>query len=300
MKKTNDRVSIEALCELFGKSKQGYYKHQKHQYQQQSEESIVLEAVRRTRKKMPRIGTRKLVVKLLDQGLQIGRDALFELLRKHFLLVRRKRTGVRTTHSFHRYKKYLNLIRSIHLTGPGQLWVSDITYIETDHGFVYLFLITDAYSRKIIGFKTADSLEAKHAVQALQMAIKMLPKPADQLIHHSDRGVQYCCNEYIKILKKNTIRISMTENGDPLENAIAERVNGILKVEWIYDQRLKNLTQAEGYIKQIIGIYNKERPHTSIEMLTPDQAHHRAGELQRLWKNYYPQKVVTLETAITD
>lgn len=300
MKKANARVSIETLCELFGKSKQGFYKHQKHQYKQQSEQSIVLEAVRRIRKKMPRLGTRKLLVKLLDQGLQIGRDALFALLKKHFLLVRRKGRGVRTTHSFHRYKKYPNLIRSIHLRGRSQLWVSDITYIETDQGFAYLFLITDAYSRKIIGFKVADSLEAKHAVEALRMAISGLQSAADQLIHHSDRGVQYCCNEYVKILNKSSIQISMTENGDPLENAIAERVNGILKVEWIYDQRLKNLTQAKGYIKQIIGIYNSQRPHASIEMLTPDQAHLRAGELQRRWKNYYPQKVESPRLHVID
>ncbi len=243
---------------------------------------------------MPRIGVRKLVVKLLEKGLKIGRDALYELMDHHHLLVRRKRRSVRTTNSFHMFRKYPNLIRDLQITGPDQLWVSDITYIETEKGFAYLFLITDAYSRKIIGFKTADSLEAKHAVEALQMALKGLNGPTDQLIHHSDRGVQYCCHEYVKILKSKKIRISMTENGDPLENAIAERVNGILKMEWIYDQRFKNLSQAQGYIRQIIGIYNSERPHASIEMLTPDQAHQRAGELQRKWKNYYPQKIEVL------
>lgn len=294
MKQVNEGVSIQTLCELFGKSKQGFYQNEKQLYKKQSEQSILLEAVHRIRKKMPRIGTRKLIVKLLEQGLEIGRDALFKLLDSHHLLVRRKRTSVRTTDSFHLFRKYPNLIRGIQLTGPGQLWVSDITYIETDNGFVYLFLITDAYSRKIMGFKTAHSLEAKHAVEALRMALQGLQSPANELIHHSDRGIQYCCHEYVKILKKNKIRSSMTENGDPLENAIAERVNGILKVEWIYDQRFKNLIQAQGYIKQIIAIYNSERPHASIEMLTPDQAHQRAGQLQRKWKNYYPQKVHTI------
>jgi transposase InsO family protein len=282
------------LCELFGKSKQGYYKKDRQLYKKQSEQTIVLQAVLQIRKRMPRIGVRKLVVKLLEKGIKIGRDALFELMDHHHLLVRRKRRSVRTTNSFHMFRKYPNLIRDLQITGPDQLWVSDITYIETEKGFAYLFLITDAYSRKIIGFKTADSLEAKHAVEALQMALIGLNGPTDQLIHHSDRGVQYCCQEYVKVLKSKKIRISMTENGDPLENAIAERVNGILKMEWIYDKRFKNLSQAQGYIRQIIGIYNSERPHASIEMLTPDKAHQRAGELQRKWKNYYPQKVEVL------
>jgi transposase InsO family protein len=300
VKKVSNKVSVETLCELFGKSKQGFYKKERQLYKKQSEQIIVLQAVLRIRKRMPRIGVRKLVVKLLEIRLVIGRDALFELMDYHHLLVRRKRTSVRTTNSFHMFSKHPNLIRGIPITGPGQLWVSDITYIETDKGFAYLFLITDAYSRKIIGFKTADSLEAKHAVEALQMALKGLDGPTHKLIHHSDRGIQYCCQEYVNILKSKHISISMTENGDPLENAIAERVNGILKVEWIYDQRFKNLTQAQGYISQIIGIYNSERPHASIEMLTPNQAHQRAGELQRKWKNYYPQKVDVLGLISTD
>ena len=290
MKREHAKVNLSTLCELFGKSRQAYYQSKQQLYKKHSEQSIILEAVRRIRKKMPRLGSRKLLVKLLEQGFSIGRDALFDLLRDNYLLVRRKRSRVRTTHSYHLYKKYPNLIKGLLVSRPGQLWVSDITYIETVQGFVYLFLITDAYSRKIIGFKIADSLEAKHAVEALQMALQQLHSSAKNLIHHSDRGVQYCCQDYVEILENKEIRISMTESGDPLENAIAERVNGILKVEWIYDQKFQNLMQAQGYIKQIIAIYNKERPHTSIDMLTPDQAHKRAGELQRKWKNYYPKK----------
>jgi len=290
MKRANKKVNLETLCGLFGNTRQAYNKNRKQVYKKRSEQELVLEAVRRIRKKMPRVGSRKLLVRLLEQGFQIGRDALFDLLRENHMLVRRKRSSVRTTHSYHMYKKYPNLIKELPVNGPNQVWVSDITYIETEQGFVYLFLITDAYSRKIVGFKTADSLEAKHAVEALQMALKGLHGPAKGLIHHSDRGVQYCCQEYVKILNKQEIGISMTENGDPLENAIAERVNGILKVEWIYDQRFNNLAQVQGYVRQIIGIYNGERPHSSIEMLTPDQAHQRDGELQRQWKNYYPKR----------
>lgn len=289
MKRVHERIPIGILCELFGKSRQAYYQKSKHLYTKGSEQDIILDAVRRIRKKMPRIGCRKLLVKLLEEGFQIGRDALFDLLRDHHLLVRRRRRSIRTTYSYHLFKKYPNLIKDLLPNKPNQIWVSDITYIETAQGFVYLFLITDAYSRKIIGFKVAHSLEAKHAVAALQMALQGLHGPAKDLIHHSDRGIQYCCYEYVKILKNHSISISMTENGDPLENAIAERVNGILKVEWIYDQKFENLVQAQGYIRQIIGIYNRERPHTSIEMLTPHKAHQRAGELQRKWKNYYPK-----------
>ena len=151
-------------------------------------------------------------------------------------------------------------------------------------------MITDAYSRKIVGYKTASSLGAVHAVEALKQAINGAGEQLDHLIHHSDRGIQYCCNEYVKILTKNRIAISMTQNGDPLENAIAERVNGILKVEWLYDQKLRSLIQAKIYIAKIIRLYNEQRPHSSIEMLTPHQAHQQQGLLRRKWKNYYPEK----------
>lgn len=288
MKRVDRQVKVRTLCELFGHTRQAYYQSKKQLYKKRSEQELVLEAVGRIRKKMPRLGSRKLLVRLLEQGFEIGRDALFDLLRENNMLVRRKRSQVRTTYSYHRYRKYPNLIKGLCINRPAQVWVSDITYIETDEGFVYLFLITDAYSRKIIGFKTADSLEAKHAVEALQMALRGLQGSAKDIIHHSDRGIQYCCEMYVNILNSEGIRISMTENGDPLENAIAERVNGILKVEWIYDQRFESLPQVQGYVRQIIDIYNTERPHSSIEMLTPQQAHRRAGELQRKWKNYYP------------
>lgn len=290
MRVLHSRVSIETLCGLFGKTRQAHHQKQKRLYKQHSEHAVILEAVSRVRRDMPRLGSRKLLVKLTEKGLDIGRDALFDLLRENCMLVRRKSRKARTTHSYHFYKKYPNLIKGLSVDGPEQVWASDITYIETGAGFAYLFLITDAYSRKIVGFKTAGTLEAKHAVEALKMAFKGLEGDAAGLIHHSDRGIQYCCHDYVRMLHANDIRISMTENGDPLENAIAERVNGILKVEWIYDRQFKGLPEAREYVKHIICVYNTQRPHSSIEMLTPQEAHQRFGKLQRKWKNYYARE----------
>jgi transposase InsO family protein len=222
----------------------------------------------------------------LPEEQRIGRDAFFDLLRKHGLLVRKRKTRVVTTNSYHWLHKYPNLIREFVPLRPNHLWVSDITYIKTETRFLYLFLITDAYSRKIIGWRLAETMEAKHAVQALLMAINQLPADNMELIHHSDRGIQYCSFKYVGHLQKHNIKISMTENGNPYENAIAERVNGILKSEWLYDIPLKNYIQANKVIKPVIYTYNSERPHSSIEWLTPQEAHSKAGELKRLWKSY--------------
>lgn len=277
---------------MFGKTKQAYYKKEKSVYKQAIEERVIVEAVRKERISMPKIGTRKLLVKLLDQGIDVGRDKLFAILDRNNLLIRGKRTRVVTTHSNHWFRKYPNLIKGLEVKAPNKLWVSDITYVETKEGFVYLFLVTDAYSRKIVGFKVAEGLTAKHAVEALQMALKGLTRTtATGLIHHSDRGVQYCCNEYVKLLTKWKIDISMAQNGDPLENAIAERVNGILKVEWLYDGNFESLSEAKDFITWAIQIYNNQRPHSSIEMLTPSQAHCKNGELKRTWKNYYKKRM---------
>lgn len=250
------------------------------------------------RKLMPRIGGRKLLFKLQDrmpQELMLGRDTFFDFLRDHGLLVRKKRYRVKTTFSNHWLRKYPNLIKEFIPAAPHQLWVSDITYVETDEGFVYLFLITDAYSRKIIGWSLSDTLEAKHAVDALYMALSQLPAGIRNVFHHSDRGVQYCCDKYVKLLVKNHFRISMTENGDPLENAIAERVNGILKTEWMYDMRFKTQKEAKEEVDRIITIYNNDRPHSSLGLMTPEQAHNHSGPLKKHWKNYWKQEQKQLE-----
>jgi len=249
--------------------------------------------VMKVREKQKRIGCRKLLSMIspfMPEGEQIGRDAFFDLLRRNGMLVRKRRTCAYTTNSFHWLHKYPNLIKELVPQRPNQLWVSDITYIKTATGFVYLYLITDAYSRKIVGWYLAETMEAQNALEALYMALSQLPSNAKEIIHHSDRGIQYCSSKYVNCLQKHGIKISMTENSDPYENAIAERVNGILKTEWLYDMTLKNFAEAKNVVKEVINIYNTERPHSSIEMLTPDQAHQMTGALKRLWKTYYRKK----------
>jgi len=286
----NQCYKVETLCGLFGYSRQAYYQQMNYNYKEVVKSEILLQLVARERKLMPRLGGRKLLYKLQDrlpQELQLGRDSFFNFLRENGLLVRRKRYRAKTTFSNHWLRKYPNLIKDFIPDGPHQLWVSDITYIETEEGFTYLFLITDAYSRKIIGWSIADTLEAKHAIIALYMALSQLPAGIRNLFHHSDRGVQYCCDQYVKLLQKNHFQISMTENGDPRENAIAERVNGILKDEWLKQMKLTSLQETEKQLGEIIRTYNHDRPHGSLDMKTPEYAHLQSITFKKHWKNYY-------------
>lgn len=242
---------------------------------------------------MPRIGGRKLLQLIepsLPAQLRIGRDAFFDFLRENGLLARKEYRRVRTTYSNHWMHKYPNLVKGFIPSGPHQLWVSDITYLITAEGFIYLSLITDAYSRKIIGWALGDTLEAAHSIRALEMALKQLPKGIKGVYHHSDRGVQYCSHQYVKLLEKNYFRISMTEGGDPRDNAIAERINGILKDEWLNQMKFHSIEQAFRELKEISKIYNEKRPHASLNMMTPSMAHVHSGELKRHWKNYYYSK----------
>lgn len=223
---------------------------------------------------------------LTQHGFQIGRDAMFELLSERGLLVRkRRRSGCVTTFSKHRFKKYPNIIRDFIPIAPNQLWVSDITYIHLENGFAYLSLITDAYSRKIVGFYLSKDLSAKGPLNALKMAIKT-NDIISGLIHHSDRGVQYCCDAYVKLLADEKIKISMTENGDPLENAIAERVNGILKQE-LLQEVFPDFITASKEVAIACSTYNHIRPHGSIDDLKPAEAHQMKGNINKRWKNYY-------------
>jgi putative transposase len=296
MKDLHAQVPIEWLCGLFDKSRQAFYQRQQVIYKQAVEEHFILSQVHKIRQRQPRIGGRKLLVKLGEIGVDIGRDALFEILRDNGLLVRRRRNGVRTTNSSHWLRKYPNLIRHFEAMRPNRLWVSDITYLETIEGFEYLFLVTDAYSKKIVGWSMADNLDADNAVDALQMALRTMKEDGTGLIHHSDRGVQYCSDKYVKLLTKHNILISMTENGDPLENAIAERVNGILKDEWLYDMGKMDRSNMRKVIPQIIHIYNDERPHLSLNMLTPNVAHQMSEQLKKRWKNYYRSSTETKDS----
>jgi transposase InsO family protein len=257
------------------------------------ESDLILSLTRETRVDFPRMGANKLRIYLKPKfdkmGIDIGRDAYAALLADNHMLVKRKRSKRKTTFSHHRFYKYPNLIRDYTPTAPNQLWVSDITYIEVGYGFIYLSLITDAWSRKIMGWDLSRDLSSAGALRSLRKALSALPA-GSSLIHHSDRGTQYCCTEYVKILEKRNVLISMTESGDPLENAIAERVNGILKNEWLDKRRLKSWEDALSYVEKIIDLYNNERPHQSISFLTPEVVHAGGIHVERKWKNYYPQR----------
>ena len=217
------------------------------------------------------------LIKSLDKdfikaNLKVGRDTLFNLLRKHKMLTLRKKYRMRTTNSHHRFYKYSNIIKDIEINRPNQVWVSDITYIRTVKGFCYLALITDMHSRKIVGYDLSDSLELKGCVRALNKAIYQA-KDIKQLIHHSDRGIQYCSNVYTQILKRKKIDISMTEENHCYENAMAERVNGILKDEFYLDQTFANVAHAKRATKNAIKLYNSKRLHLSLDYKTPNMVY---------------------------
>lgn len=254
----------------------------------------MLQLVAEVRALHPGMGVRKLYSiiqqQMQEQRIQIGRDALFNLLRENGWLLRKRRRKTITTWSKHPFHKYRNLIREFTPTAPNQLWVSDITYLKTQQGFVYLSLITDAYSRKIVGYDLSNNLESVNALQALHMALHSIPASLTSLIHHSDRGIQYCSYDYVRLLQQHDIQISMTENGDPLENAIAERVNGILKHEYLLQQPIQNKQHAMQLLKQAVTMYNQHRPHLSCNMLTPEEIHQQHQQPKRLWKNYYKKR----------
>ncbi len=277
---------LRELCGLLGYSSQAYYQYLKATERRSFKQEEVIQQVLAHRRLQPRLGTRKLLA--LTQP-AMGRDAFFELLRESGLLVRRKRYRVRTTFSCHRFRKYQNLVKDLVPERANQLWVSDITYIRVGQDFAYLSLITDAYSRKIIGFCMSHDLSTDSCLRALRMALASRLTTDGPLIHHSDRGTQYCSGAYTGLLNKEGIAISMTQSGNPRENAIAERVNGILKQE-LLKESYANINVAYKSVEQAIGIYNTLRPHSSVDMLTPEKAHQRTGDLRRRWRNYYPQR----------
>lgn len=252
---------------------------------------VVLKLVSEFRAEIPMLGTRKLLFLLIPEmekhQIKMGRDLLYDLLRFHGLLIRRRKRMVKTTDSHHWLRKYPNLITHLSLTAPEQLWVSDITYIRTLEGFSYLSLITDAYSRKIVGHALHPSLEAVGCISALEMAVAGRKRLSPYiLIHHSDRGIQYCSQSYTSILNADRIAISMTQSGSPYENALAERVNGIIKNEFFPKRVYQNHKEAKKNTTLIIGHYNEKRPHASLDYLTPQQAHQKEGDLKKRWKTY--------------
>jgi putative transposase len=283
------RGSLRLLCRLAGRSRQTYYRQAKETERSVLQDELIVKEVLSIRRQQKRLGGKKLYHKLGtffgEHSMEIGRDGFFDLLREYGLLIRKRRARKpRTTLSRCGGKRYPNLAKELVPIRANQLWVSDITYIRTWEGFGYLSLVTDAYSRKIVGYHLSEDLRASGCVRALKMALAANPD-RDDLIHHSDRGVQYYSVEYMKALGP-AIRISMTEKSDPLENAIAERVNGILKQEYLV-KKYKSLTRAKRAVAEAVSLYNNERPHSSVEMLTPAEAHQKTGELKRHWKNYF-------------
>lgn len=281
-------TGLGKLCGLLGKSRQAFYDHQWRADRQALEEGLVVDLVRQQRRLTPGAGGRKLMHLLSEQwqqhGIQLGRDQFFALLRRHDLLIRRRKKYATTTQSRHWLKKYPNLAAGFAPEQAERLWVSDITYIAVAGRFCYLILITDAYSRKIVGYQLSESLSAAFCVTALEQALAQRQFPERQLMHHSDRGIQYCSQAYVKVLKGNTCQISMTQNGDPYENALAERVNGILKQEWNLDKTFDSFEHAQTAIDYAVHHYNNSRPHASCDYLTPIQAHSQNGALAKRWK----------------
>lgn len=261
------------------------------------ETELVVSEIKNIRTHHKRLGGRKLFYKLesflQSHGIKIGRDAFFDLMRDHHLLIKQRKSYHVTTNSNHWMRKYPNLIREQEPMGPNHIWVSDLTYWKTKGGHYYISLITDAFSRKIVGYHVAENMEAIQSVAALKMAVKPLKIGHTGLIHHSDRGSQYCSSQYVSVLNKHNIQISMTENSDPLENAIAERINGIIKGEYLFDYRINSLLHAKEVLKAVVKLYNEERPHNSLNNYTPATIHenHLETQIKRLWKNYYRNEI---------
>lgn len=258
-------------------SRQGVYQRRQRQVRRAERAEQVLDQVWAVRTKLPRLGTRKLhhqiAPRLRVQGVACGRDALFTLLRRGGLLVAKKRSYTKTTDSHHRFHCHPNRVKDAPKpTAPNQLWVSDLTYLPTRQGMVYLSLVTDAYSRKIVGHHVHASLHAAGCLLALERAVRGAGTAAAGGVHHSDRGSQYASDAYQTALNKAKLRCSMTDGYDCYQNALAERVNGILKDEFLFVLP-DDLAQARLLVDQAVHLYNQERPHLALNYLTPNQVH---------------------------
>ena len=258
-------------------SRQGLYQRRQRQARQAQREEVVVEQVQAVRTKLPRLGTRKVLHKIAPllraQSVACGRDALFTLLRQRGLLVPKKRSYTKTTDSHHRFHKHPNLVKDAPKpTAPNQLWVSDITYLPTRQGTVYLSLVTDAYSRRIVGHHVHSSLHTTGCLAALDRAVRGAGAATIGCLHHSDRGSQYASDAYQTALDKAKLRCSMTDGYDCYQNALAERVNGILKDEFLF-MLPDDLAQARLLVDQAVHLYNEERPHLALNYLTPNQVH---------------------------
>jgi transposase InsO family protein len=282
------RMGIGPLCKLFGKSRQAFYNRKYFFSEKEQQEIVVLELVAQVRRELPGLGGHKLYKciyqPLRTNDIKIGRDKLFTILRNHKLLIDRKRRNPKTTQSNHWFHKYPNMTKDLIVTQSEQLWVADITYISIGYDFNYLSLITDAYSKQIMGYCLYPYLSNDGCIEALRMALANR-STTSEIIHHSDRGVQYCSYDYVDILREHKIPISMTESGEGYENQIAERINGILKTEFKLHQVFKSRTEALFAVKTGINAYNNLRPHMSCDFMTPAKAHITDQPLIKRWKN---------------
>ncbi len=258
-------------------SRQNYYARRRQRQRRQVDAQLVVALVQQERQVQPRLGTRKLHHKLkgkLEQaGVRLGRDRLFEELgRAGLLLAPLPAAYPRTTQSCHKLPVFRNLTKDLQVEHPNQVWVSDLSYLRTEEGYLYLALITDKFSRKIVGWQAGDTLEAPGCLGALEQALSQLPAWAKP-IHHSDRGCQYCCHQYVGRLQQAGLAISMTETNHCAENALAERMNGILKQEYGLGQRLATKAQGRQAVAQAVWLHNTRRPHTALNYRTPEQMH---------------------------
>lgn len=261
-----------------GYSRQSVYKQRKESIRRTTDQQTVKHLVDRERKLLPRLGTRKiyhLIKEDIEQlGLKFGRDKLFNLIKYYGLQIKPRRSYVQTTMSRHWLRKWPNIVKGKEVYHPDEVWVSDITYLKTEQGNCYLNMITDAYSRKIVGYAVADNMETESMIGALKMAVSQRADNGLQhTIHHSDRGLQYCSKEYESVTKENNISLSMTENGDPYENALAERMNRTIKEEFGMDRVLKSKEQVKQLVRESIALYNQKRPHLALNMKTPEQVY---------------------------
>ncbi len=281
------------LYQVFGLSKQGYHQRIKRQKEKSKKEAMIIEEVETIRESLPQSGTRKVHEDLKQilpgKGIKIGRDALFNLLRRHRMLIRRTKRFHITTDSHHYYYTSPNMLKELEITHAEQVFVTDITYIKTDECHAYLALVTDAYTKKIMGWSLQNHMKVSLVKEALSMAHKNLYYRHKSIIHHSDRGKQYCCPDYTEFATKKGFTMSTTQQYDPYENAVAERINGILKYEFGLVKTLPNLQIAQKVAKQAVALYNNRRRHWSLGLKTPEAAHLQYN--QHKYKSY-ARKVV--------
>jgi putative transposase len=282
-------VAMKTLCELFGYGRQAWYEAVKRKDRQTDDERLLVSQIRLIRLQHHKVGAEKLYFQMKDwciaNDIKIGRDKFFNILRSNGLMIQRRTRKAITTNSKHNLRRYPNLIKGTEILRPNQLWVSDMTYLTLARGFIHMSLVTDAYSRKIVGWSVHKSLQTEGPLLALKKALRtIVGKENLSLIHHSDRGVQYCSRSYIQLLKDNKVSISMTENGDPYENALAERMNRTLKEEFSLGRTFFSYEQAKQLAREAIEYYNQTRPHASCNYLTPSQAHERSGVMIKKWR----------------